>query len=96
MLNPKVALFFVAYFPQFVTAESAAIPHFALLGAIYLLIACASDSVYVLLASSAGRRFARRAPARRRAARLSAATYIGLGAFAALAGHRSAAAPRPG
>jgi threonine/homoserine/homoserine lactone efflux protein len=94
MLNPKVAFFFVAYFPQFVTADSAAAPQFLLLGGFYIAIACLSDGVFVLLASRAGRYLARHTRARRRIGRASAASYIGLGLFAAVAGDRSAVSAR--
>jgi threonine/homoserine/homoserine lactone efflux protein len=94
MLNPKVALFFLAYFPQFLDPEAAVLPQVALLGTLYIAIACASDAGYVLAASSLRERIARRHSTRLRIRRASAATYIGLGLFAALAGDRSAATVR--
>jgi threonine/homoserine/homoserine lactone efflux protein len=94
ILNPKVALFFVAYFPQFLNPASAVTPQVLILGAIYILIASTSDTAYVLLASFAARRFVRSSRAQRRIARFSAATYIGLGVFAALSGQRTTTATR--
>jgi threonine/homoserine/homoserine lactone efflux protein len=95
MLNPKVALFFLAYFPQFLDPDGAVVPQVMLLGVLYVTIACTSDAVYVLAASSAGRRIARRRGTQRKIRRASALTYIGLGLLAALAGDRSSAAARP-
>jgi threonine/homoserine/homoserine lactone efflux protein len=90
ILNPKVAVFFVAYLPQFVDPNDAITPQIMLLGFIYIAIACASDTAYVLLSSVAARRIVRSSHAQSRMARFSAATYIGLGLFAALSGPRVA------
>jgi threonine/homoserine/homoserine lactone efflux protein len=92
ILNPKVAVFFVAYFPQFVNPNAAITPQILLLGAIYISIASAVDSAYVLLSSFAGRRMAGSAHVRRRIARFGALTCIGLGVYAALSGQRAAVA----
>jgi threonine/homoserine/homoserine lactone efflux protein len=92
LLNPKVAVFFVAYFPQFIDPNGSIVPQILVLGGVYLLIALASDTAYVLLTSSAARRIARNADVRRRVARLSAATYVGLGMYTALSGGRPATA----
>lgn len=90
LLNPKTALFFAAFLPQFMTPEAAAIPQAVLLGALFVLIALCTDAVYALTAASI-------APLLRRAARGSrlgrfatGGTFIGLGVFAAIGG------PRPG
>jgi threonine/homoserine/homoserine lactone efflux protein len=88
LLNPKVALFFLAYFPQFLRPDSAVAPQVLTLGAVYLLVALASDSLYVLLASSLAARIGRSSRARRRRARISAVVYLGLGVAAAVSGDR--------
>jgi threonine/homoserine/homoserine lactone efflux protein len=89
LLNPKVAIFFVAYFPQFLDAEGAVVPQVLLLGALYVAIAALSDLVYVLLAERLAGRLRRSVRARLLLARGSALTYIGLGIMAALSGHRA-------
>lgn len=86
LLNPKVALFFVAYFPQFLRSSYPVAPQVLVLAVVYLLVALASDSVYVLLSSSLASRIARSRRARRRQARISALTYLGLGVAAAVSG----------
>ena len=92
ILNPKVALFFVAYFPQFLRAHHAVAPLVLLLGAIYVAIAVASDSVYVLVSSSLAARVGRNARANRRLGRCSAVTYVVLGIAAGVSGDRHASA----
>jgi threonine/homoserine/homoserine lactone efflux protein len=81
-LNPKIAIFFLAFLPQF--ADSA----FGLLalGMIFTLLAVLTDSGYVLLAGGVAGRLRASARARRGLARLSGGVYIGLGITAALSG----------
>jgi threonine/homoserine/homoserine lactone efflux protein len=92
LLNPKVAIFFLAYFPQFVRPGQPAAPQVALLGAIYLAIAVSTDACYVLLASWLAERLAKSPRTRRRRARISALTYFVLAAAALVTGDRTAAA----
>jgi len=92
LLNPKVAIFFLAYFPQFVRPGQAAAPQVALLGAIYLAIAVSTDACYVMLASWLAERLAKTPRARRRRARISAVTYFLLAAAALVTGDRVGAA----
>jgi threonine/homoserine/homoserine lactone efflux protein len=89
ILNPKVAIFFLAYFPQFLDPGAAVLPQTLVLGALYIAVAAGTDLAYVLLASSIAARLKRSHTARRRLARGSAITYVALGATAALSGHRS-------
>ena len=92
LLNPKVAVFFLAYFPQFIRSGEPAAPQVLLLGAIYLAIAVATDTCYVLLASWLADRLARSERAQRRRARISAITYLVLAAAALAVGDRGSAA----
>ena len=87
LLNPKVAVFFLAYFPQFIRPGHAVAPQVIVLGAIYLTIAVITDACYVLLASWLADRLARTPRARRRRARISALTYFVLAAAAILIGN---------
>jgi threonine/homoserine/homoserine lactone efflux protein len=89
LLNPKVAVFFVAYFPQFLNRDAAALPQTILLGAIYIAIAVSCDITWVLVASRIAARLRRSAAARARLTRASGLTYIALGALAAVSGHRA-------
>jgi threonine/homoserine/homoserine lactone efflux protein len=88
VFNPKTALFFLAFLPQFVDRGASVPPQVALLGITFAAIAFASDCLYALLAdllAGRRRRSGRGAPARRF---LSGGIFIALGATAAAA-HRS-------
>jgi len=94
LFNPKVAIFFLAYFPQFLDPHAPVLPQTLLLGALYVAIAACSDLAYVLASSLIAGRLKRSGRARRRVARASALTYVGLGVVAALSGQRAAATTR--
>jgi threonine/homoserine/homoserine lactone efflux protein len=83
VLNPKTALFFLAFLPQFVDPDRGAVWSQALvLGLVFVGLGLVSDSLYALAAGSAAGILRRR----RRAMRYgSGLVYIGLGATAALA-----------
>jgi threonine/homoserine/homoserine lactone efflux protein len=88
--NPKSVVFFVAVLPQFVDYSSGAIPfQLALLGAVFLLIAIVSDSLWAIAAGSARQWFAR-SPRRISAVEATGgALMIGLGGTLALTGSKS-------
>ena len=88
LLNPKVAVFFVAYFPQFIKAGQPVAPQVLVLGCVYLAIAVLTDTGYVLLASWVANKLARTHRARRRRARVSAIIYFVLAAAAIAIGDR--------
>ena len=90
LFNPKVAIFFLAYFPQFLDRGAPILPQTLLLGTVYIVIAGCSDLAYVLASTLVAGRLKRSARARRRVARGSALTYIALGLMAALSGERPA------
>jgi threonine/homoserine/homoserine lactone efflux protein len=89
VLNPKTALFFFAFLPQFVDPD-AGYPalQMALLGLLFIAVAVVSDGTYALLAGTAAG-WLRRSRGYARAQRyVSATIFIGLGAATALAGSR--------
>lgn len=88
LVNPKVAVFFIAFLPQFLTPNAPIAPQVLVLGVIYIAVALTVDVTYVLSASAIGSRFLRSAIARRRAGRAAAATYVALGLTAAATGVR--------
>ncbi len=91
MLNPKTALFFLAFLPQFVDPARGAVALQALvLGGVFVVLAVLSDSVYALVAGSIGDRWRSSARYRRRLSRTQGGVYIGLGTVAALSGERPA------
>jgi threonine/homoserine/homoserine lactone efflux protein len=89
LLNPKVAIFFVAYFPQFIDPQRGTLGQAVVLGVVYLAIAIASDSVYVVASARLGRRLTRSARARRRTARAGALSLLALGVFALVDGNHA-------
>jgi threonine/homoserine/homoserine lactone efflux protein len=87
LLNPKIAVFFLAFLPQFVDASGGPVAlQILLLGTIFTLLAVLSDTAYVLLAGTLRDRLRGGRLARRGLARLSGAIYIALGVTAALSG----------
>jgi threonine/homoserine/homoserine lactone efflux protein len=88
--NPKSMVFFVAVLPQFVDYSAGSIPlQLASLGAIFLVIALVSDSIWALAAGTARHWFAR---SPKRVSTLSAtggALMIGLGGTLAVTGSKS-------
>jgi threonine/homoserine/homoserine lactone efflux protein len=95
LLNPKIAVFFLAFLPQFVDPSGGPVAlQILLLGTIFTLLAVLSDGAYVLLAGAVGDRLRGGRLARRGLARLSGAIYVGLGVTAALSGsHARRSAP---
>jgi threonine/homoserine/homoserine lactone efflux protein len=86
LVNPKVAVFFVAFLPQFIDPSRPIAPQVAILGAVYVAVAIAVDVTYVLGTSALARRLLASPAAQRRTARASAATYVALGVATAAAG----------
>jgi threonine/homoserine/homoserine lactone efflux protein len=87
VFNPKTALFFLAFLPQFVDRGSSIPPQVAVLGLVFAAIAFASDCAYALLADLLAGRLRRSG----RGARLR--RFAGGGIFVAL-GISAAAAHR--
>jgi threonine/homoserine/homoserine lactone efflux protein len=89
-LNPKVALFFLAFLPQFVDpARGSVAGQMLILGAMFVLLGFCSDSLYALIAGSVGE-WLRQQPLFASAQRWVAGTvFIGLGVTAAFSGGRN-------
>lgn len=86
VLNPKTAIFFVAFLPQFIDV-SASFPvwlQFVILGAIVNLIFSSADVVCVLLADEVARRLKRSGRAQQLVRRAGGAVLVGLGIHLAL------------
>lgn len=84
-LNPKTAMFFLAFLPQFVDADAGAVAGQTLvLGLCFVALAMLSDGGYALLAGALAERLRRSPAARTRLRRVSGAAYLGLGALTAL------------
>ncbi|PCE28834.1 lysine transporter LysE [Paraburkholderia acidicola] len=83
--NPKVLLFYIAFFPQFVAADS---PHktlaFLVLGAVFVLLGLANDCIVAWVASTAARAVRGKPVVRRWIDRVVGAGFIGLGVRLAL------------
>jgi threonine/homoserine/homoserine lactone efflux protein len=85
ILNPKIAIFFLAFLPQFVDSGRGPVAlQILVLGALFTLLALLSDGAYVLLAGAVGRWLRTGRRARRALAKVSGGVYIGLGVGAAL------------
>ena len=92
LLNPKTAVFFAAFLPQFIDPAHSALAQSLAFGALFVAVACGTDALWVLGAAAAAPWLARRGGRARLAGRHAAAVaYIGLGLFTALGGPRKGA-----
>ena len=87
VLNPKTAIFFLAFLPQFVDPhQGSGALQVAVLGTLFVLLAVLSDGLYALGAGWVGERLRGSARLRRRLDRAGGGMLVGLGAAAALSG----------
>jgi len=84
LLNPKTALFFAAFLPQFIDPAGSAVLQSALFGAAFVAIAACTDTVYVLAAGAAAPALGTLGGARVLGRYATALVYFGLGLFTAL------------
>jgi threonine/homoserine/homoserine lactone efflux protein len=85
-LNPKTALFFLAFLPQFVDPSIGSVTlQLLMLGGLFVLMAIVTDSMYALLASTAGGWLKKNRSFLSAERYIVGSVYIGLGLMAALA-----------
>ena len=85
VLNPKTALFFLSFIPQFVNRTNGHVfLQFVLLGTLSVTLNTSADIVVTLLAGPLGQRIRGSARFRRRQRTLTGAVMIGLGTYLAL------------
>jgi threonine/homoserine/homoserine lactone efflux protein len=89
VLNPKTALFFLAFIPQFVSHKSGGVFwEFLLLGTISVALNTSCDLIVTFLAGPIGTRLRSSASLRRRQRTATGLTLIGLGAYVAVSDSR--------
>ena len=89
LLNPKTALFFFAFLPQFVSPERGNVTGQSfLLGAVFVLLAIVTDSLYALLASSLAGQLKGNRRFQKGGRYFAGLVYIGLGITTALTGSK--------
>jgi len=88
VLNPKVVLFFVSFFPQFVGTDS---PHkvlaFLALGVVFLFMSTVWNSFVAWIAGSVTRRFSGKPGVKKWLDRTVGTAFVGLGVKLATASH---------
>jgi threonine/homoserine/homoserine lactone efflux protein len=87
ILNPKTALFFFAFLPQFVDSSKGSVTlQLLTLGCLFVLMAIITDGLYSMLAGTAGKWLKDTRSFLRVERYAVGSVYIGLGVMAALAG----------
>jgi threonine/homoserine/homoserine lactone efflux protein len=90
LLNPKTALFFLAFLPQFVEpARGHASLQIFELGVLFALMGWFSDSMWALAAGTVAEHIRRSAPLRRAQKNVSGGALIALGLASAFAGSKT-------
>ncbi|MGX9707430.1 LysE family translocator [Laceyella tengchongensis] len=83
IMNPKTALFFLAFFPQFISPSAGSVTvQFVLLGTIFVILALISDGLYAILAASIMKRIQ---VSSRMQNRITGYLYLALGIFSTFA-----------
>jgi len=89
LLNPKTAIFFAAFLPQFISADASPIVQSIALGALFVAIAAVTDTGYALAAGAVTPLLGRARGIRSLGRYLTGGAFIGLGVFTALGGPRN-------
>ena len=89
VLNPKTALFFLAFIPQFINPHGVVVLEFLLLGSISVLLNSSVDMVVATLAGPIGVQLKQRARLRQAQRLFSGFSLIALGAYVALSGEKN-------
>jgi len=85
VLNPKTALFFLAFLPQFAEVSRGSVgAQILLLGALFVMLGIVTDGLYALCAGTVARWLRGSRPGQDRERWISGSLYIGLGIAAAL------------
>jgi threonine/homoserine/homoserine lactone efflux protein len=91
VLNPKTALFFFAFLPQFVSVSRGSVaPQILMLGTLFLCIAFVSDGTYALIAARVGSALKGNRKYARNQRWFAGSVFIALGLLTALSGSRPA------
>jgi threonine/homoserine/homoserine lactone efflux protein len=86
MLNPKTALFFLAFIPQFINPNGPVVLEFILLGCISVILNTSVDVIVATLAGPIGQQLRRRVTMRKVQRLFSGWSLIALGGYVALSG----------
>jgi threonine/homoserine/homoserine lactone efflux protein len=84
VLNPKTALFFLSFIPQFVDRGGHVFLQFVLLGTLSVCLNTSADLIVIMLAGPIGNRVRSSATFRRRQRTATGAIMIGLGTYLAV------------
>ncbi len=88
ILNPKTALFFLAFLPQFVNVSKGAVGfQILVLGMVFVALGVVSDGLYAIAAGTAGGWLKRDGRVLRAERYVGGTVFVGLGVTAALAGN---------
>lgn len=86
ILNPKTALFFLAFIPQFINPEGSVVVQFIVFGTISVLLNTSVDIVVATLAGTIGAQLQKRRTLRKAQRYFTGSSLIALGVYVAVAG----------